>query len=139
MTLQRRRLARGAQAAWDLGAGLSAGELAAQMDAFEHTAAELADYEITVTVNAAVSGAAFSYTQRYERRVVCRVAYTVAGQAYGRRAGTLEFYPLSDPQMLGPPALTAQTLPDRGQVEANGEPSAAAADSRYVNLEKGGS
>ena len=138
VTLQRHRLARGAQAAWDLGAGLSAGELAAQMDAFEHTAAELADYEITVTVNAAVSGAAFSYTQRYERRVVCRVAYTVAGQVYCRRAGTLEFYPLSDPQMQGPPALTAQTLPDRGQVEANGEPSAAAADSRYVNLEKGG-
>ena len=90
-------------------------------------------------MNAAVSGAAFSYTQRYERRAVCRVAYTVAGQAYCRRAGTLEFYPLSDPQMLGPPALTAQTLPDRGRVEADCEPSAAAADSRYVNLEKGGS
>lgn len=134
VTLQRRRLPLLEQT-WAAEEDLSVKALIQQMDAFEASAADSADYLVAVTVTARTETAEFSYTQQYIRCVEYPVVYTVEGQTCRRRPGTLQFD--CDAGTAGTLDLTDAAPSDRGAITARCDPDQAA-NGRFENLAQRG-
>ena len=136
VTLRRQLIAAENERSWYPEEGYTAETLTNQMDTFQHPASDFADYRIDVTVTAVTGDAEFSYTQRYERQAGFRVIYTLGGQDYYRQAETLQFYPLTDPELAGPAALTLEEddLPGLGRITARYDLEHPVGESRYRNL-----